>query len=117
MMNRENIMPLVGKVIRVDRGGPESSLGILMNAGDDHISVLVEESVYQVKQDNDVTYVSEEDFQKNGDNNNGAIRFKDYSVIYYQTQHIKSISQGTKKDLNESYCYTREFGIHSREEL
>lgn len=100
MMNRENIIPLAGKVIRVDRGGPESTEGLLLSAGDDYIAVLVEDSVYQVKQDNEVNYVTQDDSQKNGGNNNGAIRFKDYNVVYYQTQHIKSISQDTKKNLN-----------------
>jgi spore coat protein B len=101
-MKRENVVPLVGNVIRVDRGGPESSIGLLLSAGDDHVSVLVEDWVYQVKQDDDVNYVSEEEAQKNGDNNNEAIRYKDYSVIYYQTQHIKSISSDAKKNFNST---------------
>lgn len=94
-MNRENVLPLVGKVIRVDRGGPESSAGLLLSCGDDYVAVLVEDTVYQVKKENEVTFVSEDEL---GDNNNGALRFKDYSCIYYQTQHIKSISLDTRKN-------------------
>ena len=32
----------ISKVIRVDRGGPESRIGKLMDASDDHIAVFTE---------------------------------------------------------------------------
>jgi len=41
-MNREMMTTLVDKVIRVDRGGPESGLGRLLSVSDDHITVLTE---------------------------------------------------------------------------
>ena len=100
-MNKENVLPLVGKVIRVDRGGPESSVGMLLFAGDDHIGVLVQEPVYLVMNGDSGEYISEEEFQKNGSQYSGGqiVGYKDYSVIYYQTQHIKSISQDARKNL------------------
>ncbi|MFC7687484.1 hypothetical protein [Ureibacillus sp. GCM10028918] len=98
-MNKGNVLPLVGKVIRVDRGGPESSVGLLLHAGDDYIAVMVEEPVYLVKQGNNGEYVSEEEFKKGGNNGNQVVGYKDFSVIYYQTQHIKSISQDARKNL------------------
>lgn len=100
-MNRENILPLVGKIIRVDRGGPESSVGLLLSVGEDYITVLLEEPVYMVKQGNNEEYVSEDEFKKNNSDNNGAVtgRYRDFSVVYYQTQHIKSITQDARKNL------------------
>jgi len=98
-MNKETVLPLVGKVIRVDRGGPESSVGMLLFAGDDYIAVLVQEPVYLVMKGNSGEYLSEDEFQKNGSQNGTVVGFKDFSVIYYQTQHIKSISQDARKNL------------------
>jgi spore coat protein B len=33
----------IGKVIRVDRGGPESRIGMLLDASEDHLCLLTEE--------------------------------------------------------------------------
>ncbi|MGY3189549.1 hypothetical protein [Lysinibacillus sp. TE18511] len=57
-MNKDLLLTLMNKVIRVDRGGPESRIGKLMAAEDDHFVLLTE---------------------KDG-------------IVYYRTQHIKSIS-------------------------
>ena len=52
----------IGKVIRVNRGGPESRIGKLMDASDDHIALLTE----------------------------------DEGVVYYNTKHIKSLTDNVK---------------------
>ncbi len=41
-MNKNLLLTLMNKVIRVDRGGPESRIGKLMAAEDDHFVLLTE---------------------------------------------------------------------------
>lgn len=41
-MNKQMILTLVDKVIKVDRGGPESRVGKLVAAAEDHITLLTE---------------------------------------------------------------------------
>jgi spore coat protein B len=41
-MNKEMVSTLLNKVVKIDRGGPESSIGLLLGAEDDHITVLTE---------------------------------------------------------------------------
>lgn len=41
-MNKEVVLSLLNKVIKVDRGGPESRVGMLIAAEDDHIALLTE---------------------------------------------------------------------------
>lgn len=55
---------LVDKVIKVDRGGPESRFGRLLAADEDHITLLTE----------------------------------DDGIIYYKTQHIKSLTLNAKNE-------------------
>jgi spore coat protein B len=61
-MNKEMILSLLDKVIKVDRGGPESRVGKLLAAEEDHITLLTE----------------------------------DEGIIYYNTHHIKSITDNAK---------------------
>ncbi|MBN8193709.1 hypothetical protein JI667_16285 [Bacillus sp. NTK074B] len=61
-MNRELLSSLVGKVVKVNRGGPESREGKLLYGGDDHFALLSE---------------------KDG-------------VVYFNSAHVKSISQNIK---------------------
>lgn len=61
-MNKELLLSLINKVIRVDRGGPESRIGKLLSAEGDHIALLTETD----------------------------------GVVYYKTQHIKSITVDSK---------------------
>lgn len=61
-MNKKMLLSLVDKVIKVDRGGPESRVGLLLSAEDDYFTLLTE--------------------------NDG--------IIYYSTQHIKSLTNHSK---------------------
>lgn len=61
-MNKKLLLSLVDKVIKVDRGGPESRVGLLLSAEDDYFTLLTE--------------------------NDG--------IIYYNTQHIKSLTNNSK---------------------
>ncbi|MEY9869666.1 spore coat protein B [Peribacillus sp. B2I2] len=61
-MNKEWLTNLVGKVLKIDRGGPESRTGLLLGIYDDHLSILTEQE----------------------------------GVIYYKTDHIKSITENVK---------------------
>ena len=42
-MNKNIIEGFIGKVIKVDRGGPESKIGMLMDASDDLMVLLTED--------------------------------------------------------------------------
>lgn len=64
-MNKEMIESLVDKVIKVDRGGPESRVGLLLEAKNDYIALLHEKE----------------------------------GVIYYNTQHVKSLTYNTKNQV------------------
>lgn len=64
-MERANLDLLVGKLIRVDRGGPESRLGKLLAVKGDHLVVYI-----------------------NNDSEEG--------ILYYKTDHIRSLSLDTR---------------------
>ncbi|MBM7655229.1 hypothetical protein [Neobacillus cucumis] len=44
-MSKDFTKELLGKVIQVDRNGPESSIGKLLHVGDDYIAILTNEGV------------------------------------------------------------------------
>lgn len=64
-MNKELLLTFENKVIKVDRGGPESREGVLLSVGDDYFTVLTKED----------------------------------GIIFYKTEHIKSITQDSKNNL------------------
>lgn len=65
-MNKKMILSLVDKVVKVDRGGPESRVGLLLSASDDHFTLLTE----------------------------------DDGIVYYNTQHIKSLTYNSKNQVD-----------------
>ena len=74
-MNNEMITSLVDKVIKVDRGGPESRLGRLLAAEKDYFTLLHD----------------------------------DEGIIYYNTQHIKSVTYNSKSQADFDYELPRNF--------
>lgn len=74
-MNKKMILSLVDKVIKVDRGGPESRVGMLLSAADDHFTLLTEED----------------------------------GIIYYNTQHIKSITHNSKNEVEFNQEIPKDF--------
>lgn len=72
---KEMASSLLNKVIKVDRGGPETNIGMLLGAEDDHITVLTESD----------------------------------GVVYYQTQHIKSITHDSKGGLEFNTVIPEDF--------
>ena len=74
-MNKEMITSLVDKVIKVDRGGPESRIGRLLAAEKDYFTLLHD----------------------------------DEGIIYYNTQHIKSVTYNSKSQLDFDYDLPRNF--------
>lgn len=68
---------LIGKVIKIDRGGPESRVGLLLDVYNDHLVLLTEED----------------------------------GLVYYNTHHIKSVTENTKNQVNivipESFEYKK----------
>ncbi|MDQ0216635.1 spore coat protein B [Oikeobacillus pervagus] len=81
------LMSLKGKMVTIYRGGPESRTGILLDVQSDYIAILSQ------KNNNDNN-------QNNNQNNNQS------KVIYYQAEHVKSISENSKSNsmqLMQSY--------------
>ncbi|MEK3978302.1 hypothetical protein MKY37_04325 [Psychrobacillus sp. FSL K6-2836] len=74
-MNKKMILSLVDKVIKVDRGGPESRVGVLLSAADDHFTLLTE----------------------------------DDGIIYYNTQHIKSMTYNSKNQVEFNLEIPKDF--------
>ncbi|MDQ0200112.1 DUF6897 domain-containing protein [Neobacillus ginsengisoli] len=74
-MNKEVMELYLGKTIRVDRGGPESRQGKLMDVAEDYFVLLTE--------------------------NDG--------VVYYKTEHIKSVTESTKDQLKFEIAIPEDF--------
>ncbi|SDM46849.1 hypothetical protein SAMN05518871_101302 [Psychrobacillus sp. OK028] len=74
-MNKKTILSLVDKVVKVDRGGPESRVGKVLAAKDDYFILLTE----------------------------------DDGIIYYNIQHIKSITYNSKKQMDFNVVIPRDF--------
>jgi len=74
-MNKKMILSLVDKVIKVDRGGPESRVGMLLSTADDHLTLLTE----------------------------------DDGIIYYNTQHIKSMTYNSKNQVEFNLEIPKDF--------
>ncbi len=64
-MNQDMMKSMVGKIIKIDRGGPESRIGKLLDVYDDHLVIITE----------------------------------DDGVVYYNTHHIKSVTENAKEQL------------------
>lgn len=64
-MDRDMLRSLIGKIIKIDRGGPESRIGKLLDVMDDHLVIITE----------------------------------DDGVVYYNTHHIKSVTENAKEQL------------------
>ena len=69
------IASLVDKVVKVDRGGPESRVGRLLAAEKDYFTLLHD----------------------------------DEGIIYYNTQHIKSVTYNSKSQLDFDYELPKSF--------
>jgi spore coat protein B len=78
---------LVGKRVKVYRGGPESCEGRLLDVQSDYVALMPEQS-NDNKQNN------------NANNNNNAK--KDNAIIYYNLRHVQSISENLKANSVES---------------
>ncbi|WP_053220286.1 hypothetical protein [Virgibacillus senegalensis] len=72
---------LKGKVIKVDRGGPESRVGKLLDVQSDYIILLTKED----------------------------------GVLYYKTQHIKSITENVKESIGFDYEVADDFSYPTAE--
>lgn len=69
-MNKKMIQSLVSKVIKVDRGGPESRVGKLLSTADDHFTLLTENDgiiYYNIQHIKSLTYNSKNKVEFNLD--------------------------------------------------
>jgi spore coat protein B len=77
---------LVGKSVKVFRGGPESCEGRLLDVQSDYVALMPEKSNNNAKNDN-----------QNNDNSKN-----DNSIIYYNLRHVQSVSENLKANSVES---------------
>ncbi|MEY2193081.1 hypothetical protein AB7942_10100 [Neobacillus sp. BF23-41] len=80
-MDRELMEQFVGKIIKVDRGGPESRSGKLLAVFEDFFAILTE---------------------KDG-------------VVYYKTNHVRSITESSKDDMKFGLKVPNKFDINTAE--
>ena len=85
-MNKDLMMSLVGKVIKIDRGGPESRVGMLLAAKDDYFVLFTKDDgfvYYKMQHIKSVTVDSKDSFSK------------EFEVLenmdYYQGEDFKSV--------------------------
>lgn len=79
---------LKGKTVTIYRGGPESKTGRLLDIKGDFIA-------FAAQNNNNQNNSNEENIS---DSVNGTAENENTSVIYYNTRHIKSISEDTKSN-------------------
>ncbi|SMQ79122.1 spore coat protein B [Bacillus sp. OV166] len=80
-MDREMMEQFVGKIIKVDRGGPESRSGKLLAVFDDFFAILTEHD----------------------------------GVVYYKTNHVRSITESSKDDMKFGLKVPNKFDINTAE--
>lgn len=67
-MNREFLMSLLNKVVRIDRGGPESRVGIVLSVENDYLVLLTNEDgviYYKLQHIKSITQDSRESMRAN----------------------------------------------------
>ena len=85
-MNKDLMMSLVGKVIKIDRGGPESRVGMLLAAEDDYFVLFTKDDgvvYYKMQHVKSVTVDSKDSMGK-------AFEMPE-NVEYYQGEDFKSV--------------------------
>ncbi|MCM2531959.1 hypothetical protein NDK43_05575 [Neobacillus pocheonensis] len=124
-MNKDFMKDRVGKVIKIDRGGPESRLGLLMDVNDDHIVLLTEVDgivYYSTQHIKSVTEYTKEPMQLNIEvhkdlNYKTAVNFKELlDSLKFQWVRINrggpEKMEGILTDVND-HCVT----LVSKEEV
>lgn len=89
--------PLKGRVVTVYRGGPESKTGYLIDVQSDYLTLALETK------------------QNNNQQNNQPVQLipqQQYTFIYYQLAHVKSITEDTKSNSAQTFS-----GFNSEVEL
>ncbi|MEC2159377.1 hypothetical protein [Virgibacillus halodenitrificans] len=74
-MNKELLLSLGDRIVKIDRGGPESRVGKILAVEDDHLTVLTE----------------------------------DDGVVYYNTHHIKSLTDNAKEEMEFDFEVPEDF--------
>ena len=85
-MNKDLMMSLVGKVIKIDRGGPESRVGMLLAAEDDYFVLFTKDDgvvYYKMQHIKSVTVDSKDSLGKEFE--------VPENVEYYQGEDFKSV--------------------------
>lgn len=80
---------LKGKVVTIYRGGPESKTGTLLDVKSDYVTLYANNNNNNKNKNNN---------NNNNNNNNDGNNNNNNTVIYYQAQHVKSISEDSKSN-------------------
>jgi spore coat protein B len=89
--SNDYLKSLVGKKVKVYRGGPESCEGRLLDVQTDYVALMPEQSNDKAKNNN-----AQNDNPKNNNSKN------DNAIIYYNLKHVQSISENLKANSIES---------------
>ncbi|HJV16622.1 MAG TPA: spore coat protein [Bacillales bacterium] len=89
------LMALKGKTVTIYRGGPESKTGRLLDVKPDYITLYA--------QNNNNNNNNNDKNKNNNKNNNNDQNNNQNTVVYYQVQHVKSISEDSKTNSSQVF--------------
>ncbi|KRF53319.1 spore coat protein [Bacillus sp. Soil531] len=87
--------PLTGRVVTVYRGGPESKTGYLVDVQSDYLILAVESNNNNNGENNN------QNNQKNQNNQNN--NQQEYTLVYYNLAHVKSITEDTMSNSAQTF--------------
>ncbi len=105
------LQSLIGEEVQVYRGGPESKTGKLLDVQSDYITVYAQNNNNNNNNNNgDQNQNQNKNQNKNKNKNQKQNQNEDqnednnqYTVVYYRTQHLQSISENTKSNSMPRY--------------
>jgi spore coat protein B len=87
---------LHGKTVTIYRGGPESKTGKLLDVQTDYVTLYAQDN------NNDSNDSDDNNNNNNNNQNNNQQSNDESNIIYYQAQHVKSISEDSKNNSTQS---------------
>ncbi|BFI98889.1 spore coat protein [Priestia sp. Y58] len=90
--------PLTGRVVTVYRGGPESKTGYLVDVQSDYLILAVESNNNNNGENNNQNNQKNQNNQNNQNNNQ-----QEYTLVYYNLAHVKSITEDTMSNSAQTF--------------
>ncbi|MFC3884193.1 spore coat protein [Bacillus songklensis] len=91
--------PLVGKVVTVYRGGPESKTGILLDVNSDYLTLAAQDN----NNNNNNKNNNNNNNKNNNNNNNQDNQQQQYTIVYYNLRHVKSVTEDSMSNSTQNY--------------